>query len=71
MVFVLLVLMAFAVCCTRARSGNSYKPKATEGHTLQNVPLLPYWIPFAGHFFSLLASPNRFLEKSRYVKHSS
>ncbi len=66
-VFLLLASMVFVLCCTRVVSGTFYKSKAPDGQTLRNVPFLPYWIPFAGHFFSLFASPSQFLETSRCV----
>ena len=66
--FFLLAFTAFVVGCTRVLTGSSYNSKALNRQTLPNVPLLPYWVPFAGHFFSLFVNPSRFFEKSRCVK---
>ena len=67
-VFLLLSSTIFTLCYTRVRSGVLYKSKGTDGQALRKVPLLPYWFPFLGHFFALLANPVQFLEDSRCVE---
>lgn len=66
------VLLAFFLiaCICRMISGRKYHQNSSRVRDLKTAAIIPYWIPFLGHLFSLMLDPDRLLKVSRYVEHS-
>lgn len=63
-----MIFTTVVICCsTRFLSGRRLKGELVNGTDEQRPALVPYWIPYFGHLFSLCVNPVRFLDYSRCV----
>ena len=64
-VSVALFLVLLGACFMLRLTRNGFQTPMDT--TAQQVPGIPYWVPWIGHSFSLLANPNRLIRKTRFV----
>lgn len=58
---------AFLILLTRIITGYLNYQKECDAERSKKIPIIPYWLPYIGHAFDLLRSPDDLATRGRYA----